>query len=530
MVSREAQAVQTLFKIQNKQGEAVDFNLNPAQCLFDQTQLSHNRVLIAKARQKGFSSIVKALHTVRCLGKTGTHAVVMSHEAGATQRHMDQVQFFLKHIKGPKPQFGRNSRQELYFPKLESTYYIGTAGARSFGRGDWITDLHCSEYAFWEDAEKHHAGVFQAVPMSGRIVIESTGNGRNNDFYYMWRNADDLDYVRLFYPWFGDTEYRRPLLPHVKQWKPDVPRYNSFLLSLQAEHKLDDEQMNWYEYKLKELRENIKMLKQEYPSTPEECFQATGTTFFNVERVKTEMWQEVKEFGYGCNKLVTHPVADLHYIFGGDPSGGTGNDDAAIIGFCCETGEQVFELFNPNINPVDYAELLIQIGKHYNEAFLIPESNNHGITVVAILKEGYSKSKIYKSKLATSGSKAKYGWQNTNQTKHFLIGMMIEDLPEVIIHGAQTEYELNSFEEQEDGKLQGDSDNCVIATGLSLLGLRKFEYMRGAHIPKTVVQKAKVNYSDTSFDEIIGNLERRRGGSGYPGLLGKQTGPGYPSA
>ena len=190
MLSNEARAMQQLFHIQNKEGVKVPFILTPAQQFLDEEET--NRIIIAKARQKGFSSGIKGKFTIRCLGKDGTHAVIMSHEAGATQRHMDQVQYLLKHMKGPKPVFGRNSRGELYFPKTESTFYIGTAGSKAFGRGDWITDLHCSEYAWWEDAIKHQAGVFQAVPRSGRIVLESTGNGRNNDFYYIWKHADDI--------------------------------------------------------------------------------------------------------------------------------------------------------------------------------------------------------------------------------------------------------------------------------------------------------------------------------------------------
>jgi hypothetical protein len=57
------------------------------------------------------------------------------------------------------------SKREFTFPKTNSMFYIGTAGARKFGRGDTITDLHCSEYAFWENPVDLFSGLTDAVPL-----------------------------------------------------------------------------------------------------------------------------------------------------------------------------------------------------------------------------------------------------------------------------------------------------------------------------------------------------------------------------
>lgn len=518
MLSNEARAIQNLFYIQNKEGTKVPFTLTPAQAFLDEEET--NRIIIAKARQKGFSSGIKGKFTIRCLGKDGTHAVIMSHEAGATQRHMDQVQYLLKHMKGPKPIFGRNSRGELYFPKTESTFYIGTAGSKAFGRGDWITDLHCSEYAWWEDAIKHQAGVFQAVPRSGRIVLESTGNGRNNDFYYIWKHADDMGYKRLFYGWFMDSEYTLP----VSGWKPDCPKYNGYLLDLKHKHNLPDQAMAWYEMKFKELREDLKLMQQEYPTEPNECFQATGGALFHVEETYSSLWTTKSLMDYYVNLLEGHPVPGWHYVVGGDPSGGTGNDDTSISIFCCETGEQVLELFNPHINPIQCGRLLVNLGNLYNKAFIITEGNNHGAAVVPWLKENYDRQLIYKSKFATQSSPAKYGWWNSNISKHVLVGLILEEIPQTIFYGKQTVDELNSFEETPEGRLEGKSDNCVISTGLAMMGLKKYFYLRGTHIPKPVEVKAKPNYMTYTLDEVLENISKRKQGGSY---FGNQVGIGY---
>jgi len=91
-LSNEARVIQSLFYIQDKNTQLkVPFILNRAQRFLDEEEAP--RIIISKARQKGFSSAILAKFGVRCLGKDGTHAVVMSHEAGATQRLLDKVQY-----------------------------------------------------------------------------------------------------------------------------------------------------------------------------------------------------------------------------------------------------------------------------------------------------------------------------------------------------------------------------------------------------------------------------------------------------
>jgi len=527
--STEAKAIETLFSIQDKyKSFKVPYKLNEAQRFFDGNDDAFNRtrIIVAKARQKGFSSIILAKLAVRCLGKEGTHAVCMSHEASSTQRLLDKVHFYLKHIKGPAPIYGRNSRTELYFTKTESTYYIGTAGSKAFGRGDWVTDLHCSEYAYWDDPVRHSTGLFQAVPQNGRIYIESTGNGRNNDFYYIWTHAEEMGYNRLFYPWFADKEYSLPLPLTKSVWRPDVVQHNALLLEMKIKHKLTDEQMYWYEMKLRELREDVHLMQQEYPSVPEECFQATGGSIFpSVELSISNQWTlgRTKDGKY-VQKLEDHPKKNYNYVIGADPSGGTGNDDAAITIFCCETYEQVLEYANNTTNPIRFAELLIELGKEYNDAYVIPEANNHGAAVIPYLTTHYLKGRIYKRKFGTKTSPAKYGWNNSTISKHELIGLMQEMLDQLTIYGKQSVQELKGFEETSDGKLSGKSDNLVIALGLTMMGLRKYEMLRKEYLTPVLIEaKPTPNYMTYSLDDVLLDIKKRHNNTT------NQVGVGYPN-
>jgi hypothetical protein len=80
-------------------------------------------------------------------------------------------------MEDPKPQTGADSRTEITFPELHSSIYIGTAGARAFGRGDTIRKILLSEMSFYEDPETILSGVEDAVPLTGELTIECTPNG-----------------------------------------------------------------------------------------------------------------------------------------------------------------------------------------------------------------------------------------------------------------------------------------------------------------------------------------------------------------
>ncbi len=526
-MSAEAKVIESMFFIQDKYTRVkTAFALNKAQRFFDNEDNPYDktRIIVAKARQKGFSSVILAKLAVRCLGKEGTYAACVSHEAGATQRLLDKADYYIRTMRGPKPVFGRKSRTEMYFSKMESSLYIGTAGAKAFGRGDTITDLHCSEYAWWEDPLKHSTGLFQAVPSNGRIYIESTGNGRNNDFYTIWDHADRMGYTRMFYPWYADEEYSLELPLTVSSWKPDTPRHNPYLLDIKKKYNLNDKQMWWYETKLRELREDITLMQQEYPSEPDECFQATGgSVFSNIQLSILKQWQQLTFSGLYIFKHIDHPIKDFHYVIGADPSGGTGNDDAAVIVFCCETFEQVFELYNNRTNPFSFAQILCEVAKEYNDAYITCEANNHGAAVIPYLKTNYKHDKIYKRKYGTKTTPPQYGWNNSDLTKHAMIGMMQEMLDQITLYGIQTVKELKGFEENKEGKLEGKSDNLVIATGLGMMGLKRFEYLRKEYLkPIVQEQKEKPNYMTYSLDEILKNINTRK-------IPNTQVGAGYPS-
>ena len=145
-------AIEKTFLIISKNGEAIPFILNEVQkkILYG----LKGRDIILKARQEGVSSLILAMFAVDFLTIENVRCVVIAHESDATQKLFDRVKFFLTSLEKTFPgqvpyKLKYNSRHELVNEEKNSVFYIGTAGSRSFGRGDTIQNLHCSEVAFW---------------------------------------------------------------------------------------------------------------------------------------------------------------------------------------------------------------------------------------------------------------------------------------------------------------------------------------------------------------------------------------------
>ncbi len=85
------------------------------------------------------------------------------------------------------------------------------------------------------------------------------------------------------------------------------------------------------------------------------------------------------------------PAANHQYVMGVDVGGGnpTGDYHAAVV-LDTETCEQVAILHTRNCEPRDFGLLVVQMARFYQDAFVVPEINNHGLSMVdRMLELGY---------------------------------------------------------------------------------------------------------------------------------------------
>jgi hypothetical protein len=286
--------IEGLIKIRNKRGILVPFTLNKAQSLYYKRKTRRN--LILKARQEGISKIIDADQLVDCI-KYPTIAVVISHEKEATKRLFASVRAFIEHMT-VQPTTSIDSKSEIQFPTIPSSYFIGTAGQRAFGRGDTVQRAHLSEAAFYDNLERIRGGIEEAAEL-GQIDIETTPNGREQ-FYDMWQKAKKglSSYTPIFIPWFINREYsssnltekeRAGLSPAVQEMF-DMPD-ETFLASLTDEERrlvarvideygiqLTAGELKWRRYK---IWDKGALFWQEYPEDDVSCFLQSGRSVFS---------------------------------------------------------------------------------------------------------------------------------------------------------------------------------------------------------------------------------------------------------
>jgi hypothetical protein len=271
----------------------VPFTPNQAQRYYWDRRTRRN--LILKARQKGISKIIDADQLVDCIKNYGTNAVVISHERESTQRLFSAVKFFIDNLKY-RPTTSIDSRSEIKFPRMGSSYYIGTAGQKAFGRGDTLQRVHLSEAAWYPDLERILNGVSEAAEY-GQIDIETTPNGR--DFFYdLWHKAKAgrSSYTPIFIPWFIDDEFSVDSMTKKEKDGLNKTMQEMFAIPDDKFELSEDEkllikkvkaewginltigQIKWRRYKIWDKGD---LFFQEYPEDDESCFLQTGRSVFH---------------------------------------------------------------------------------------------------------------------------------------------------------------------------------------------------------------------------------------------------------
>ena len=525
--------IESMFSIPNKQGEKVDFILKPAQRELDSA--ATGRDLVPKARQLGVTMYLIGRFVAQCMTKNNWRAVIISHEEEATKRLLARARFIIENLRTPDPNIEmildteRLSQAEIRFKDTGSWFYIGTAGAKAFGRGDTINALHCSELAHWPNAEIILTGILGSIPEDAEVFIESTGNGIADPFAKRVKASIDgrSHWKTHFFPWTLDPDYKIAMLPEeAKELMANLDEeYEE--PKLVKEFNLTAEQLLWRRHKIADIATqeggyvDLSKVKQEFPITIDECFQGTGETLFSrIHYEPTKSWQ--REMSVLGNKrwLTGHPRPGYNYIMGVDVAGGVGRDNAVIQIGCIETNEQVLTWSSNRIAPDVLIERVIKIGTQYNNSYLVVENNNHGLTVLYGLRvrDGtgafvYPQHLIHKYKSPDSNKKESglmdMGFQTMARTKALAVGKCRTQLANgFVIHDENTYMELQSFGETETGRLEGldgAHDDHVMALVMMSAG-----WVKGTVLMQDAPQ-APQNHNPAPFS-LEGILQRTRQG------------------
>lgn len=554
IVAKPYLLIPVAFYIVDKKRNTVPFFFNEVQEDFIkqlETLGTNKPFFVLKGRQQGFTSVITAIQLSYAIVRKNFSGFTMADRSDNTQAIFnDKARVVYDRLPSElKPSEKFNSRNEMFFDKLNSSWRIATA-TDQVGRSRTLNFVHFSEVAFYEcDLASLQAGIGEAITAGAIQVYETTANGFNQA-KDLW---DSETCHNLFYEWWRSPEYRSTEYEYLETDDPWLIERKRLL----EEKGCDKEQITWYCKKYDSYLDK-NTIKKEYPITPVEAFVSSGDCVFDKEAINNQLarcaslqgarkgyftykkeaipltnsegtmvdveWK-IKDIKFVESKdgyitiheepkvkknrdgIVTHKAP---YAIGGDTAG-TGKDYFTGKVVCNLDGKTAATLHKQYIDEDLYAEQMYCLGMYFHEA-LIGIEINYSRQPTRILQKKYNYPNLYmRERLDGASDKPimDYGFETTSRTKPIIIGELVETMRnapwcEVDV---PTLKEMTTFVKKENGKLEaidGCHDDLVMAKAI-------------AHFisKKQTNQWIEVVPEDTSFIEENFTFGEAGGNEGY---------------
>lgn len=417
-----------------------------------------------------------------------------------------------------------------WLPPIGSEVKIASAAKGNPGRGFTPSLLHCSESSIWKDAKDKEQSLLNSLPKTQHTMafMESTARGDRGSFRdRFWSAWDERGqslakrkslYNANFFPWFWHPGYRwtatvgrgreldpelameikATLTPHeawllrqqyLQRWSPDdqweaVEEFGERGYQTRWRRKgvgwknVDFDQLAWRRMQLvDEFNADVQKpetwdrFREEFPSTPQEAFLASGQLVFSasdIERALKEdardpIWKgtivdtsiealtlldEATEEKARAEKLrpdlewdekrfqrLEDPRGTLHiweepapnklYVVGIDTSGGGANSDFASATVVETASRRLVAAWNERCDPTEWGRKMARLGLLYNNALLAFETHpsQHGLSAcLASRNMGYTA--LYRRQqqgMVSARVTEELGWATTYKTKPLMI-------------------------------------------------------------------------------------------------------------
>ncbi len=528
--------IETSFYVVNKDKETVPFIFNNLQNEFYEGRTTRDDIL--KASQIGFSTMILGILSVKFLLVPNSWSVCISHEDEATKRLFSKVEFFLEHLPDDLKQFlslKTDSAHNLVNEITNSRFYIGTAGARAFGRGDTVHYAHLSEVSRWKDSGRVATNILRAVPLNDPntwIVKETTANGQGNWHHIEWQRAKDgkTEFKPFFAPWFKHEEY---IIPGATIEAKNISEEERHLMRRYPE--INEERLAWRRKMIRTLvsengRTPDEMFKQEFPSDDKEAFLFSGNPVFPVEaleRFKDKVRpplikgnlvgvppnQIIDETDFGWLQIWEMPEEKGQYTIFGD----VGQFSDFCVGTVVDTKTwKVVAKFRANIQAFAFGTELDKLGRFYNDALIAVEINNMGQSTADRLVSLNYPHLYMRERLDEKTKKATkvVGWSTTAKTKPLIIGFMQERIraEDIEIPDKEILDEMSNFIRTESGGMEaseGNWDDQVISVCGAFYIVKLHPYVEKMAMKQPLLTKVR-KYQELRSNRKIQRFRRYR--------------------
>jgi hypothetical protein len=467
--------------------------------------------------------------------QAGVHTAVIAHDEVSTRnifgiykRFRDKYKPFAGVIKLPPSKPTADKIAFEFAGEPESSYIqVRTAGSLNFGRSFRLTNVHFSEFPYYERPAELLAAVMSAVPKlpGTTAVIEGTAKTIGDTFHRMWQAATDpsseSEWIGLFMGWWEHPTNRMPASVSADRFM------NSLSLEereIMGRYNVDLAQLAWRRWTIQnDFAGDTVRFKREHPANPEEAFTASSRNRFSVPHIQRMPIQREPIAGEligdpigienrlvflpgdrGALRVWKRPEKGRLYACGADcaqgldvsPGDGEADPDYSVGQVCDrDTGEQVAVL-RARMMPGETGRYMARLCRWYNMAQCCGERNpgGGGVSMLeAMLNADYPASLIYHRSVTPDQDPQvrgdRIGWDTSGVSRPMLLGYLDEAIRQeaLAIHDPLTQQELLTFVIKANGKAEhqaGCHDDLVIALALVIIVMQRMPRPVSRELPR----------------------------------------------
>lgn len=450
----------------------IKFELFDSQIETVECWLNNRNVIILKARQIGFSTLVAAYAFWLAYFHQDRSIVMLSRTERDAIKLLAKAKYGLRFLpewmkERPGAPLINMTQTKIEFTNESILESLPSASDPARGESAYL--IVVDELAFLPNSEEAYNAIEPVADVGGRIIMLSTANGEGNLFHRLWveATAGNNRFKPLFFPWWANGRDQA-----------------------------------WYEAKKDDLLEH--QLAQEYPDNPDEAFLKSGNPVFSLDALRKIETSEPKWRGYlqasgkvptfvsgwdeygpgnfsdtpnplnhGPLRVWSMPDKEGKYVIGADVAQGFEHGDYSSAHVINVRNHEVVAHWHGRIDPDLFgSEVLYWLGLWYNNALIGPENNSHGLTTCKALAAAkyhpiyYARSPKYRKSVPTDV----LGWPTTQVTKPLAIDELNKALREgsMILHDQETIAELRTYVRDGNGKMSGSPfDDRVMSLAIA---------------------------------------------------------------
>ena len=350
-------------KIKHPDKGIIPFNLYDFQKNVVKRMLENRFVIIVKGRQMGLSTLMSAYCVWLACFFNAKEILILANKGNVASALIKKCKLFINSIPEWLIPAQINDNQQSIQLENQSVISSSTTTIDS-ARSNALSLLIFDEAAMIKNklVEEVWTSARPTLATGGSAVIISTPKGIGNWFHEQWVKAESgaSDDVASFFPiklmWYLHPDRDEAWAESERATMNSTQWAQEFCCDFAKSGNtvIDADTIEWYE---KELV--VEPISKE----------AFDHNFW--------VWKTA-EFG-------------KNYILSADVARGDAADFSTIIVTCVEDMEQVAE-YRGKINPSSFGDLLVAVGKKYNEAMIVCENNAIGYAAIQkVLDAQYSK-------------------------------------------------------------------------------------------------------------------------------------------